>query len=251
MIRENVLNLSGGTIIAHDRKTERQIFYVAARMLFPKQDKDKGKRSRFLSLYKYQFKSPKIDSHSVMEDVFSEQTKGTIAGEVFLKQILISLKKNEAPSIRFLEYAVKQGFILREYEAKGYPVRQLRPIYNKFNSVNHLWCADRFIQAAHNSNGAAPLTFQYLFAYPGYYLGLAEAFRKQAVKAKLISKKTQLWMPDEWRELAKPIKLDECVIGVPKCWWDKWQSLEKLQEWYQEGQEWQPKKPKNLEKTRQ
>lgn len=244
-MKEDSLNFPGGGFIAHDIETIRFIYHTMARMLFPEQEQDKRRRNRFLNhLGVQKSKAKKPDPRSILDEVTRENAKGCVVGECFRIQSLLSFQWEIAPSIRFLEYAAKQGLILKEWEAKGYPVKQMRHIYRKFEPVRHLWCADIYIKTMYCKTGTPNYSLQCLWTFPGYFLGLAEVFREWAAEVDLPRQKTKLWMPKGWRSIAKSPKLDMAIISG--SWEQQRRSLEKLWQWYDEGQEWQASRTKKL-----
>ena len=54
----------------------------------------------------------------------------------------------------------------------------------------------------------------YAALFTGEFLGLAQIFRNIALNAKLMKKKTDLWMPKKWRELANIPHIIDPILTV-------------------------------------
>jgi hypothetical protein len=246
-MRENTLNLPGGSFIAHDKEKLDLIRQTNARMFFPEQ-KDKRKRNSFLNALNAQRANTKQPGpSSICDETKKQNYKGSLVGEVFRVQNLLTLQWDEFPSIRFLWYATKQKIILSQWPEQGYPVQRLRTIYSQFRPVKHLWCADAYICLLYREDGlSSNYPLQSLWEDPGFFLSVAAFFRERAVE-KGLEKKSMLWMPKKWRVVTEDIKPNEIepneIFFTPE--WEKLrENLEKLWQWYREGREWEDKDKK-------
>ncbi len=76
----------------------------------------------------------------------------------------------------------------------------------------------------------------YAALFTGEFLGLAQIFRNIALNAKLIKKKTDLWMPKKWRELAN---IPHIIDPMPSKGFEKDKKyLESFWEDYLEKEYW-------------
>ena len=234
-MKENKLFFPNGPIIDPDDELTNYSFKVASRIIFPKEGKDKGKRNLFLKSFGFNRSKAKAPgSHSILDEAKMEISKGVLVGETCRTLILLSLDWERMPSIRFLDYAAKEGAFLYEWGRNGYPVRSIKPLFSKFGSVKHLWCADVYTRLIWERENTRSL--HYLFDSPSLFLGFASLFRDMSVDIGLAQKKTELWMPKGWHDKALYPKIEEVC---PSCEWESQRRmLEKLWHSYTEEKAW-------------
>jgi hypothetical protein len=198
-------------------------------MHFPKKTGDKRKRK---AIRKGAFREDTIKQDSYFE-LRRNFRSGLLVGEILRLQCSLAFYWGNVPSVRFLSYALQSGF-LNEWAKHGYPTKNLRSKYAQFKNVSHLWATINYMSIIDEKNRVThPIDYATIFT--GEFLGFAQIFRNIALNAKLINRKTDLWMPNKWRDLAIVPRIDAVVSrGLEKD--KKW--LESLWEDYLEKEYW-------------
>lgn len=138
----------------------------------------------------------------IIDEAHNSSKKGFVAGEVFRTLCLLAQRERKVPSVRFMEYAIQNGFIYEDFQA-NFPIKSFRRYMSEYQPVIHLWAAEADL----NNTSANRRLLSTIHLDPGAFLTLADWFRRKGNEAGLIpAGNKKLWMPQGWASIKKNIE---------------------------------------------